>query len=160
MAAALVNRPTRWLLPIGIAALIVGLALQWSQPLDLPVAIAGAGIAVVGVALAADRAGVGVDIVQVAARLKVPVFAPVEVAAALSERGVENVTGFGRGGTVVASGSSCVPRGGRSACVTRRTSISKRALPTWSSRTSSLPKACASTSAVASEFPSHCCLAR
>jgi L-ascorbate metabolism protein UlaG (beta-lactamase superfamily) len=46
------------------------------------------------------------DIVEVAARLRVPVFAPVELAGALSGHGVENVTGFGRGGTVVASGIS------------------------------------------------------
>jgi peptidoglycan/LPS O-acetylase OafA/YrhL len=41
MAAALVQRPTTWLLPIGIVLLIGALSLEWSQPLDLPVAIAG-----------------------------------------------------------------------------------------------------------------------
>jgi peptidoglycan/LPS O-acetylase OafA/YrhL len=41
MAAALVRRPTSSLLPIGVVVLVAGLALEWSQPLDLPVAIAG-----------------------------------------------------------------------------------------------------------------------
>jgi len=44
------------------------------------------------------------DVVEIAARLKVPVLAPVELAGALSEHGVENVTGFAKGGTVKASG--------------------------------------------------------
>jgi len=36
MAAALVRRPTRWLLPAGVAVLVAGLALA-----DLPMAVAG-----------------------------------------------------------------------------------------------------------------------
>ena len=44
------------------------------------------------------------DVVEIAARLKVPVLAPVELADALGEHGVENVTGFGKGGTVEKGG--------------------------------------------------------
>jgi len=41
MAAATVRRPTTWLLPVGVIALVGALALAWTQPLDAPMAIAG-----------------------------------------------------------------------------------------------------------------------
>jgi L-ascorbate metabolism protein UlaG (beta-lactamase superfamily) len=44
------------------------------------------------------------DVLAVAARLQVPVLAPVEVGGALEANGVENVTGFGKGGTVEKGG--------------------------------------------------------
>ncbi len=44
------------------------------------------------------------DIVGVAERLGVPVLAPVELAGALAEHGVENTVGFNKGGTVEARG--------------------------------------------------------
>ena len=44
------------------------------------------------------------EIVEVAKRLGVPVLAPVELAGALAEHGVENTVGFNKGGTVEASG--------------------------------------------------------
>ena len=48
MAAALVRRPTRWLLPVGLVITGLGLSLEWSQPLDMPVAI-GAVLLVLGI---------------------------------------------------------------------------------------------------------------
>jgi L-ascorbate metabolism protein UlaG (beta-lactamase superfamily) len=44
------------------------------------------------------------DVIAVAARLKVPVLAPVELAGALEAAGVEQVTGFNKGGSVEAAG--------------------------------------------------------
>jgi L-ascorbate metabolism protein UlaG (beta-lactamase superfamily) len=44
------------------------------------------------------------NVVEVAARLQVPVLAQVELAEALSGAGVEHVTGFGKGGTVESKG--------------------------------------------------------
>jgi peptidoglycan/LPS O-acetylase OafA/YrhL len=41
MAAALVRRRTTWLLPVAVVVLVGALSLEWSQPLDMPVAIAG-----------------------------------------------------------------------------------------------------------------------
>jgi L-ascorbate metabolism protein UlaG (beta-lactamase superfamily) len=50
-----------------------------------------------------DHAG---DVVELAKRLGVPVLAPVELAGALGEAGVENVVGFNKGGTVSSNGVS------------------------------------------------------
>jgi L-ascorbate metabolism protein UlaG (beta-lactamase superfamily) len=44
------------------------------------------------------------EIVEVAARLQVPVLAPTEIGEALGAAGVENATGFGKGGTVEKGG--------------------------------------------------------
>ncbi len=65
------------------------------------------------------------EIVEVAKRLGVPVLAPIELAGALAEHGVENTVGFNKGGTVEASGIAVHdderdPHGRRSRSTARR----------------------------------------